>query len=65
MLARVLAVNFTAPIRLMGQVLPVMLAQGAGAIVNVTSRAGHTGAAAGLAYTTSKHGLVSCVLERL
>jgi len=37
----------------------VMLAQGhGGSIVNVTSKAGHCGACAGVAYTATKHGLV-------
>lgn len=55
---RVIAVNLTAPVRLMREVLGVMKAQGSGSIVNVSSKAGLSGAAAGVAYTASKHGLV-------
>lgn len=54
---RVLAVNLTAPMRLTRAVLPIMLANGAGAIVNVSSEAGFRASAAGAAYTTSKHAL--------
>jgi NAD(P)-dependent dehydrogenase (short-subunit alcohol dehydrogenase family) len=36
-----------------------MLAQGSGSIVNVSSKAGLSGGASGVAYTASKHGLVS------
>ncbi len=55
----VLAINLTVPARLMRAVLPFMKARVKGAIVNVCSKAGVSGAAAGLAYTASKHGLVS------
>ncbi|CAE7194612.1 hypothetical protein P3342_009691 [Pyrenophora teres f. teres] len=57
-LERVMAINLTVPIRLMKAVLPAMKQQKAGAIVNVASKAGLTGASAGIAYTASKHGLV-------
>ena len=59
MLDRVLVVNLKAPVKLMGAVLPTMLEQKKGSIVNIASIAGVSGAAAGIAYTTSKHGLVS------
>lgn len=54
---RMLAVNLTAPQRLMRAVLPGMLEAGRGTIVNVASEAGLKGGCAGAAYT-SKHGLV-------
>lgn len=57
---RVIAVNLTAPVKLMRAVLHIMKAQGGGgSIVNVSSKAGTSGASAGVAYTSSKHGLVS------
>lgn len=54
---RVLTVNLTAPMRLTRAVLPVMIAAGAGSIVNVASEAALRGSAAGAAYTSSKHGI--------
>jgi len=55
---RVMAINLTVPIRLMKAVLPCMKEQREGSIVNVASKAGMSGASAGIAYTASKHGLV-------
>ncbi|MDF0515612.1 SDR family NAD(P)-dependent oxidoreductase [Agromyces sp. H3Y2-19a] len=52
---RVLSVNLTAMMRLTRAVLPIMLARGKGAIVNVGSEAGLRGSAAGTPYTVSKH----------
>jgi NAD(P)-dependent dehydrogenase (short-subunit alcohol dehydrogenase family) len=55
---RVLAVNLTGPMQLTRAVLPLMLAAGRGAIVNVASEAALRGSCAGTAYTVSKHGLL-------
>lgn len=52
---RVLAVNLTAMMKMTRAVLPMMLDQGKGAIVNVGSEAGLRGSAAGTPYTVSKH----------
>lgn len=54
-----MAINLTVPVRLMTAVLPAMKEQKKGAIVNVASKAAVSGAASGIAYTASKHGLVS------
>lgn len=51
---RCLRVNLTAPFLLTRAVLPHMLEQGGGSIVNLSSAAGMRGAA----YTASKHGVV-------
>lgn len=52
-----LAVNLTAPVKLMRAVIPIMRAQKRGSIVNVSSKAGISGGAAGVAYTASKANL--------
>jgi NAD(P)-dependent dehydrogenase (short-subunit alcohol dehydrogenase family) len=52
---RVFAVNVTAAMRLTRALLPMMLAAGAGAIVNVSSEASLRASASGVAYTASKH----------
>ena len=51
-------VNVTAPFMLIRAALPHMLEAGKGSIVNMGSEAGLRGGAAGVAYTSSKHGLV-------
>ncbi|HVB76929.1 MAG TPA: SDR family oxidoreductase [Candidatus Nitrosotalea sp.] len=58
---RVLAVNLTGVMRLSRAVLPVMLEAGKGAIVTVASEASIGAGAAGVAYTTSKHGVIGLV----
>lgn len=55
---RVLEVNLTGTFKLTRAVLPVMLAAGGGAIVNVASEAGLRGSASGNAYTVSKHAVI-------
>ncbi|MGO2747300.1 SDR family NAD(P)-dependent oxidoreductase [Microbacterium sp.] len=55
---RVIAINLTAPFKLMRAVLPMMEAAGRGAILNVSSEAGLRGNASGNAYTASKHGII-------
>jgi NAD(P)-dependent dehydrogenase (short-subunit alcohol dehydrogenase family) len=56
---RVIAVNLTGPVKLMREVLQAMKSQGSGAIVNIASSAATSGNWAGVAYTASKHGIVS------
>mgnify|MGYP001575244929 FL=1 len=55
---RCLRINLTAPMYLMRAAVPVLIANGGGSIVNISSEAGIRGAAAGAAYTASKHGLI-------
>lgn len=56
--ARVININLTVPVLLMQAVLPSMQEHKDGAIVNVGSYASTSGAASGIAYTASKHGIV-------
>jgi NAD(P)-dependent dehydrogenase (short-subunit alcohol dehydrogenase family) len=55
---KVMAVNLEAPMLAMRAAVPLMIAQERGAIINVGSIASLSGAAAGAAYTASKHGLL-------
>lgn len=55
---RVLRINLTGTFLVTKAVLPHMLAQGSGSIVNTASEAGIRGGASGIAYTASKHGVV-------
>ncbi|EXJ76464.1 uncharacterized protein A1O5_00972 [Cladophialophora psammophila CBS 110553] len=57
---RLISVNTTVPMKLMRAVLNEggMLEQKSGRIINVASKAGLSGAAAGFAYTASKHALI-------
>lgn len=59
---RIMLINLTVPTRLMRAVLPLMKAKSSGSIINVCSKAAISGAAAGVAYTASKHGLV-CLIK--
>ena len=58
---RVLAVNVTGVMRLTRAALPLMQAEGGGAIVTVASEASLGAGAAGVAYTTSKHAVLGLV----
>jgi NAD(P)-dependent dehydrogenase (short-subunit alcohol dehydrogenase family) len=55
---RVIDVNLKGPYLLCHRVVPMMVAQGGGAIVNTASLSGLRGARAGAAYTASKFGVV-------
>jgi NAD(P)-dependent dehydrogenase (short-subunit alcohol dehydrogenase family) len=55
---RVFGVNVYGPVNLSRLAIPVMIANGGGSIINTASLAGLGGAAAGAAYTMSKHALV-------
>ncbi len=55
---RVLAVNLTGMMKLTRAVLPLMLKNNRGSIVNVGSEASLRGSAAGAAYTASKHAVI-------
>jgi NAD(P)-dependent dehydrogenase (short-subunit alcohol dehydrogenase family) len=55
---RVLSINLDGPMFASRRAIPHMIAQGGGSIINTASMAGLSGAAAGVAYTVSKHALV-------
>lgn len=55
---RLLAINLTGPMYTSRRAVQCMLSCGGGAIVNVVSAAGESGAVAGAAYTSAKHGLL-------
>jgi len=55
---RVMNVNVTGTMKMMRAVVPAMLGQGYGSIVNTASEAALRGSAAGAAYTASKHAVV-------
>jgi len=55
---KVLHVNLYGPFYTCREVIPLMLDQGSGAIINISSIGGLQGARAGAAYTASKHALI-------
>lgn len=55
---RIMGVNVDGPFYLCRAVVPIMLKQGSGVIINVSSIGGLFGGRAGAAYTTSKHALM-------
>ena len=55
---KVINVNLTAPMKLIRGVINHMIKQGSGNIINVASIGGLFGARGGMAYVTSKHGLI-------
>ena len=55
---RVFSINVDGTMKLMRAVIPSMLSNGAGSIVNIASEAALRGSAAGVAYTASKHAVV-------
>jgi len=61
---RVISINLTAPVKLMGAAVRAFKEQGGGGVIaNVASYASISGGAAGVAYTASKHGLVSTAIK--
>jgi len=52
-----IAINLTVPVMLMRAVLPMMKQQRSGSIVNISSKAGISGACSGIAYCSAKHGI--------
>ena len=56
--SRVMNVNVVGTMKLMRAIVPKMLSQQSGSIVNITSEAGLRGSAAGAAYTASKHAVI-------
>jgi NAD(P)-dependent dehydrogenase (short-subunit alcohol dehydrogenase family) len=55
---RVLGVNLNGTMYTMRRAIPLMVEQGHGVIINITSAAGLGGGFAGAAYTTSKHAVI-------
>lgn len=54
---KVISVNLTAPFHLCRKSIPIMLEQGGGVIINISSIAGLRSGRGGAAYTASKYGL--------
>jgi NAD(P)-dependent dehydrogenase (short-subunit alcohol dehydrogenase family) len=55
---RVMDINLNGPFKAMRRAVNIMLANGSGSIVNISSLGGVHGARAGAAYTASKHALI-------
>jgi NAD(P)-dependent dehydrogenase (short-subunit alcohol dehydrogenase family) len=55
---RVMGVNINGPFFTCREVIPVMLKQGGGVIINIASVGGLNGSRAGVSYTASKHALI-------
>ena len=55
---RVLSINLNGPMFTSRRVVPIMLKQGEGSIINIASAASLGGGPAGVAYTVSKHGML-------
>jgi len=55
---RILGINLTGPFLMCREVLPIMVAQGKGAIINTASISAFIAGGGGSAYTTSKHGVL-------
>lgn len=55
---KVLDVNLTGPMKLIRSVIKYMIEQGSGNIINIASIGGLYGARGGMAYVTSKHGML-------
>jgi NAD(P)-dependent dehydrogenase (short-subunit alcohol dehydrogenase family) len=55
---KVMRINLEGPFRACRKTIPLMLEQGGGVILNVSSMAGMFGCRGGTVYTVSKHGLV-------
>lgn len=55
---RVMEVNLTGPMKMIREVIPHMIKEGSGNIINTASVGGLYGGRGGMAYVSSKHGLV-------
>ena len=60
---RVISINLDGPMFATRKAVSIMIGQGGGSIINTASVAGVRGAAAGAAYTVSKHGLVGLTVN--
>lgn len=55
---RHLGINLSGPFKACRAVVPIMLSQGKGAIINLASISGFRGGRSGFAYTVAKHGVI-------